>query len=160
MNFNWTEEKLSRLKELIKDKWSYEDIRLDLDPSGNLSRSAVAGKARRKGLSQPLTDKRRSENATRARNVRELRRVQKPLLPQIKPGFIPKEDTTLQPTRSYAELESDECKWPYGDDPKSFEFCGRPRMKLDSDRLHPYCEHHREISRRGKTETADDLQSS
>lgn len=151
---NWTPEQEDQLKQLYAGGVSYEKIAAAISP--DLTRSAVAGKIKRLGLvgANKQAHQRRPHKKTKNKPAKKFVESKKiPGFGESKP--LPKEDTTLQPLRTYAELNRDECSWPYGDDPKSYRFCGRPRTAISQDRLHSYCEHHRELSKRGSTEKSN-----
>ena len=157
----WPDSWTAKLKEVANARpdATYEELRWIIDPSGGLTRSAIAGKLRRLGL-RDCDSRTVVANAQRVRKrvmkkkapepkARFPKKVETAFVPEVEP--LPVEDTTLQPTRDYAALEFDECKWPYGDTPP-FQYCGRKRDKLEGDRLHPYCPHHRARATRPKPE--------
>lgn len=156
MDFSWTEEKTRRLKTLVEDGIPYGMIAKDLDPSGGLTRSAVAGKARRLKLSAPVRKAQAArKTVARAGSGRDHSNKSATAEPEVESKPLPKEDTTLQPTKDYADLLEGECKWPYGDGP--YKACGRNCSRKTSVAFHPYCDYHRE---RGgsKTEKDDELE--
>lgn len=109
----WTKDRIERLKTLWAEGWSAAQI---AGRFGDISRSAVLGKARRLGLaSRSDTSRQRIKVKTREDHSNS-----GPSLLSTEPA--PKRIPLL-------ELRHDMCRWPYGD-PKQpgFGFCGHKQV--------------------------------
>jgi len=132
---NWTEEKVSKLKEL----WGKGNTASQIaEIIGGISRNAVIGKAHRLNLSAKIkTRNARSnknfENTIDDNNVKSKRgRKSKFKSLIIEKDFEPENPKQLE------ELDENSCKWPIGHpDGKDFYFCGRSSLKDFS-----YCKLH------------------
>ena len=132
---SWTEEKVSKLKEL----WGKGNTASQIaEIIGGISRNAVIGKAHRLNLSAKIktrtaTSNKNFENAIEQNNVqsnRGRRNKFKSLI--IEKDFEPENPKQLE------ELDEHSCKWPIGHpDEKEFYFCGRSSLKDFS-----YCKLH------------------
>ena len=132
---SWTEEKVSKLKEL----WGKGNTASQIaEIIGGISRNAVIGKAHRLNLSAKIktrtaTSNESFENAVNDKNIKskKVRRSKfKSLI--IEKDFEPENPKTLE------ELDENSCKWPIGHpDEKNFYFCGRSSLKDFS-----YCKLH------------------
>ena len=132
---SWTEEKVTKLKEL----WGKGNTASQIaEIIGGISRNAVIGKAHRLNLSakiktRPTTKNEnfKHNNENNKLNYRIGRRNRfKSLL--IDKDFEPENPKQLE------ELDENSCKWPIGHpDEESFYFCGRSSLKDFS-----YCKLH------------------
>ena len=131
----WTEEKVSKLKELWGKGSTASQI---AEIIGGISRNAVIGKAHRLNLSAKIktrtaTSKQNFEHSFDEKNVKSRRgRKSKFKSLIIEKNFEPENPKQLE------ELDENSCKWPIGHpDEKSFYFCGRTSLKDFS-----YCKLH------------------
>ena len=132
---SWTDEKVSKLKEL----WGKGNTASQIaEIIGGISRNAVIGKAHRLNLSAKIktrtaTSNQKFENSLEEKNThtKKFRRSKfKSLI--IEKDFEPENPKQLE------ELDESLCKWPIGHpDEKSFYFCGRSSLKDFS-----YCKLH------------------
>ena len=132
---SWTEEKVSKLKEL----WGKGNTASQIaEIIGGISRNAVIGKAHRLNLSAKIktrtaaSSKNFDENleATNVTSKRGRKSKFKSLI--IEKDFEPENPKQLE------ELDESSCKWPIGHpDEKDFYFCGRSSLKDFS-----YCKLH------------------
>ena len=132
---SWTEEKVTKLKEL----WGKGNTASQIaEIIGGISRNAVIGKAHRLNLSAKIkrrnaTSNQNFENSLDEKNnkSKKVRRIKfKSLI--IEKDFEPENPKQLE------ELDENSCKWPIGHpDEKSFYFCGRSSLKDFS-----YCKLH------------------
>ena len=114
---SWTEEKVSKLKEL----WGKGNTASQIaEILGGISRNAVIGKAHRLNLSAKI----------KTRTAISNQNFDKSLI--IEKDFEPENPKQLE------ELDENSCKWPVGHpNEKSFYFCGRSSLKDFS-----YCKLH------------------
>ena len=132
---SWTEEKVSKLKEL----WGKGNTASQIaEIIGGISRNAVIGKAHRLNLSAKIKTRTASstknfENSIEENNSKSRRgRKSKFKSLIIEKDFEPENPKQLE------ELDENSCKWPIGHpDEKSFYFCGRSSLKDFS-----YCKLH------------------
>jgi len=132
---SWTEEKVSKLKEL----WGKGNTASQIaEIIGGISRNAVIGKAHRLNLSAKIktrtsTSNKNFENSIEQNNVQSKRgRKSKFKSLIIEKDFEPENPKQLE------ELDESSCKWPIGHpDEKEFYFCGRSSLKDFS-----YCKLH------------------
>ena len=132
---SWTEEKVSKLKELWGKGKTASQI---AEIIGGISRNAVIGKAHRLNLSAKIktrtaTSTKNFENSIEENNTKSRRgRKSKFKSLIIEKDFEPENPKQLE------ELDENSCKWPIGHpDEKSFYFCGRSSLKDFS-----YCKLH------------------
>tara|TARA_B100000963_G_scaffold85610_1_gene73199 strand:+ start:162 stop:650 length:489 start_codon:yes stop_codon:yes gene_type:complete len=129
---SWTDEKVTKLKELWGKGSTASQIAEIL---GGVSRNAVIGKAHRLNLSGKIIAKKGHVNhkndKSRNLSVKKVRRGKfKSLV--IEKDFEPENPKQLE------ELDDNTCKWPIGHpNEKSFYFCGRTSLKDFS-----YCKLH------------------
>ena len=132
---SWTEEKVSKLKEL----WGKGNTASQIaEIIGGISRNAVIGKAHRLNLSAKIktrtaTSSKSFENSLEENSVKSRRgRKSKFKSLIIEKDFEPENPKQLE------ELDENSCKWPIGHpDEKEFYFCGRSSLKDFS-----YCKLH------------------
>ena len=132
---SWTEEKVSKLKEL----WGKGNTASQIaEIIGGISRNAVIGKAHRLNLSAKI----KTRSATSSQNLKYAQtddnlnsrkgRKNKFRSLLIEKDFEPENPKQLE------ELDENSCKWPIGHpDEKLFYFCGRSSLKDFS-----YCKLH------------------
>ena len=132
---SWTEEKVSKLKEL----WGKGNTASQIaEIIGGISRNAVIGKAHRLNLSAKI----KTRSATSSQNLKPSQnndnvnsrkgRKNKFRSLLIEKDFEPENPKQLE------ELDENSCKWPIGHpDENSFYFCGRSSLKDFS-----YCKLH------------------
>ncbi len=132
---SWTDEKVTKLKEL----WGKGNTASQIaEIIGGISRNAVIGKAHRLNLSAKIktraaTSNRNFENSFEGNNTQYKRgRKSKFKSLIIEKNFEPENPKQLE------ELDESSCKWPIGHpDEKNFYFCGRSSLKDFS-----YCKLH------------------
>ena len=132
---SWTEEKVSKLKELWGKGNTASQIAQII---GGISRNAVIGKAHRLNLSAKIKTRTAAssqnfDNGTNEKNTQSKRgRKSKFKSLIIEKDFEPENPKQLE------ELDENSCKWPIGHpDEKTFYFCGRSSLKDFS-----YCKLH------------------
>ena len=132
---SWTEEKVSKLKELWGKGSTASQI---AEIIGDISRNAVIGKAHRLNLSYQIKSKSSSSaknlQSSNEENNSKLKRERKNKFQSliIEKNFEPENPKKLE------ELDESSCKWPVGHpEEKSFYFCGRSSLKNFS-----YCKLH------------------
>ena len=132
---SWTEEKVSKLKELWGKGKTASQI---AEIIGGISRNAVIGKAHRLNLSAKIktrtaTTNQNFENSLEEKNA-PIKRTRKS---KFKSLIIDKDFEPENP-KQLEELDENSCKWPIGHpDESSFYFCGRTSLKDFS-----YCKLH------------------
>ncbi len=124
---SWTDEKVSKLKEL----WGKGNTASQIaEIIGGISRNAVIGKAHRLNLSAKIktrtaTSSKNFEKSLGKNNIqpkRGRRGIFRSLI--IEKDFEPENPKQLE------ELDENSCKWPIGHpDEKNFYFCGRSSLK-------------------------------
>ena len=132
---SWTEEKVSKLKEL----WGKGNTASQIaEIIGGISRNAVIGKAHRLNLSAKIKTRTAASNkdfensveVNSAKSRRSRKSKFKSLI--IEKNFEPENPKQLE------ELDENSCKWPIGHpNEKDFYFCGRTSLKDFS-----YCKLH------------------
>ena len=132
---SWTDEKVSKLRELWGKGKTASQI---AEIIGGISRNAVIGKAHRLNLSAKIktrtaTSSQNFDSAVIEKNIRSKRgRKSKFKSLIIEKDFEPENPKQLE------ELDESLCKWPIGHpDEKTFYFCGRSSLKDFS-----YCKLH------------------
>ena len=132
---SWTEEKVSKLKEL----WGKGNTASQIaEIIGGISRNAVIGKAHRLNLSAKIktraaTSSKNFENSSEKNNVQ----TKKSRRSKFKSLIIEKDFEPENP-KQLEELDENSCKWPIGHpDEDNFYFCGRSSLKDFS-----YCKLH------------------
>ena len=133
---SWTEEKVTKLKEL----WGKGNTASQIaEIIGGISRNAVIGKAHRLNLSAKIktrtaTSSQNFDNSISEKNIQKIRRGRKGKFKSL----IIEKDFEPENPKQLEELDENSCKWPIGHpDEKSFYFCGRSSLKDFS-----YCKLH------------------
>ena len=133
---SWTEDKISKLKEL----WGKGNTASQIaEIIGGVSRNAVIGKAHRLNLSAKIktrtaTSNKNFDNSINEKNIRTVKRGRKSKFNSL----IIEKDFEPENPKQLEELDENSCKWPIGHpDEKSFYFCGRSSLKDFS-----YCKLH------------------
>jgi len=132
---SWTEEKVSKLKEL----WGKGNTASQIaEIIGGISRNAVIGKAHRLNLSAKIKTRSATSNKNFDSNVEvnnsQLKRGRKSRFKSL----IIEKDFEPENPKQLEELDESSCKWPIGHpDEKNFYFCGRSSLKDFS-----YCKLH------------------
>lgn len=156
-DFDWTDERVERLKELFALGLSASEIADDL---GDVSRAAVCGKLFRMGLQRFKLHPRpvpRAEPVSNAPTHRPrvkaagARRHTAPsptgrdanvvafVLMQVRE--LPADDIPIEQRRTILDVGPSDCRWPYGEPgTESFFFCGAPKFRRS------YCIMHAHIS--------------
>ena len=132
---SWTEEKVSKLKEL----WGKGNTASQIaEIIGGISRNAVIGKAHRLNLSAKIKTRTAasSQNFDSSANEKNIQ-TKRGRKNRFKSLIIEKDFEPENP-KQLEELDENSCKWPIGHpDEKSFYFCGRSSLKDFS-----YCKLH------------------
>ena len=132
---SWTEEKVSKLREL----WGKGNTASQIaEIIGGISRNAVIGKAHRLNLSAKIKTRNSSKNqefiSSSSNNSNSSIRGRKSKFKSL----IIEKDFEPENPKQLEELDENSCKWPIGHpDEKSFYFCGRSSLKDFS-----YCKLH------------------
>ena len=148
---SWTEEKVSKLKEL----WGKGNTASQIaEIIGGISRNAVIGKAHRLNLSSKI--KTRNTISSQNFNSNSEENSSKPKYGRKSKfqSLIIEKDFEPENPKKLEELDESSCKWPIGHpEEKSFYFCGRSSLKDFS-----YCKLHLlyAYQPKGKKEDAPD----
>ena len=132
---SWTDEKVSKLKEL----WGKGNTASQIaEIIGGISRNAVIGKAHRLNLSAKIKTRTATSNKifndTIEGNKTNSKRGRKSKFKSL----IIEKDFEPENPKQLEELDESSCKWPVGHpDEKNFYFCGRSSLKDFS-----YCKLH------------------
>ena len=132
---SWTEEKVSKLKEL----WGKGNTASQIaEIIGGISRNAVIGKAHRLNLSAKIKTRAASSSKNFNKNI-EGSRIQSRRGRKSKfKSLIIEKDFEPENPKQLEELDENSCKWPIGHpDENNFYFCGRSSLKDFS-----YCKLH------------------
>ena len=149
---SWTEEKVSKLKEL----WGKGNTASQIaEIIGGISRNAVIGKAHRLNLSAKIKTRaaasnKNFENSNQENNIKSRRgRKSKFKSLIIEKDFEPENPKQLE------ELTDNDCKYPIGHpNEKDFYFCGRSSLKDFS-----YCKLHLLFSYQSKNKKDEPLET-
>ena len=149
---SWTEEKVTKLKEL----WGKGNTASQIaEIIGGISRNAVIGKAHRLNLSAKIktraaTSNKDFENSKQENNIKSRRgRKSKFKSLIIEKDFEPENPKQLE------ELTDNDCKYPIGHpNEKDFYFCGRSSLKDFS-----YCKLHLLFSYQSKNKKDEPLET-
>ena len=132
---SWTDEKVSKLKELWGKGNTASEIAKII---GGISRNAVIGKAHRLNLSAKIKTRAAASNQNFQNTISEKNiKIKRNRKSKFKSLIIDKNFEPENP-KQLEELDENSCKWPIGHpDEKSFYFCGRSSLKDFS-----YCKLH------------------
>ena len=132
---SWTEEKVSKLKEL----WGKGNTASQIaEIIGGISRNAVIGKAHRLNLSAKIKTRTATSNENYESSLNEKNSKVKRVRKSKFKSLIIEKDFEPENPKQLEELDENSCKWPIGHpDEKSFYFCGRSSIKDFS-----YCKLH------------------
>ena len=148
---SWTEEKVSKLKELWGKGKTASQI---AEIIGGISRNAVIGKAHRLNLSAKIKTRAATSNQKFENSLDEKTTKSKRFRRSKFKSLIIEKDFEPENPKQLEELDENTCKWPLGHpDQKSFYFCGRSSLKDFS-----YCKLHLlyAFQPKGKKEDAAD----
>jgi len=132
---SWTEEKVSKLKEL----WGKGNTASQIaEIIGGISRNAVIGKAHRLNLSAKIKTRTAVSNKNFEKSVEPNGAQSKRGRKSRFKSLIIEKDFEPENPKQLEELDESSCKWPIGHpDEKNFYFCGRSSLKDFS-----YCKLH------------------
>ena len=132
---SWTDEKISKLKEL----WGKGNTASQIaEIIGGISRNAVIGKAHRLNLSAKIKSRSVSSNQNFQNDKEESNLKQKQGRKSKFQSLIIEKDFEPENPKKLEELDESSCKWPVGHpEEESFYFCGRSSLKDFS-----YCKLH------------------
>ncbi len=137
MAYNWTDESIAKLKDLLAKGMSARQIGEEL---GGLSRNAVIGKAHRLGLS--TQKEKETETATKKVETKTTK-LPTPLKPKEKKAREP-----IHITPHSIQSTDKLCQWPNGDPgTPEFSFC-----YAEAVAGRPYCIEHCEVAYRRNTD--------
>ena len=132
---SWTEEKVTKLKELWGNGNTASQI---AEIIGGISRNAVIGKAHRLNLSAKIKTRTATSNKNFENSLEEKNTKNKRLRKSKFKSLIIEKDFEPENPKQLEELDENSCKWPIGHpNEKSFYFCGRSSLKDFS-----YCKLH------------------
>ncbi len=132
---SWTEEKVSKLKELWGKGNTASQIAQII---GGISRNAVIGKAHRLNLSAKIKTRTATSNKNIENSIEENNPKSRKSRKSKFKSLIIEKDFEPENPKQLEELDENSCKWPIGHpDEKSFYFCGRSSLKDFS-----YCKLH------------------
>ena len=132
---SWTEEKVTKLKEL----WGKGNTASQIaEIIGGISRNAVIGKAHRLNLSAKIKTRTAASNQD-FKNTTESKNIKNKLSRKNKfKSLIIEKDFEPENPKQLEELTDNDCKYPIGHpNEKDFYFCGRSSLKDFS-----YCKLH------------------
>ena len=132
---SWTDEKVSKLKEL----WGKGNTASQIaEIIGGISRNAVIGKAHRLNLSAKIKTRNVATNKNFENSYDNKNTKQKKIRGSRFKSLIIEKDFEPEQPKQLEELDDNSCKWPIGHpDEDSFYFCGRSSLKDFS-----YCKLH------------------
>ena len=132
---SWTEEKVSKLKELWGKGSTASQI---AEIIGGLSRNAIIGKAHRLNLSSKIKARSSTSGLSYQNNTEENNSNQKKERKSKFKSLIIEKDFEPENPKKLEELDESSCKWPVGHpEEEAFYFCGRSSLKDFS-----YCKLH------------------
>ena len=132
---SWTEEKVTKLKELWGKGSTASQI---AEIIGGISRNAVIGKAHRLNLSSKVKARNTSSSQTSYGNSEEINSKHKQGRKSKFKSLLIEKDFEPENPKKLEDLDEDSCKWPVGHpEEESFYFCGRSSLKDFS-----YCKLH------------------
>ncbi len=132
---SWTEEKVTKLKEL----WGKGNTASQIaEIIGGISRNAVIGKAHRLNLSAKIKTRTATSTQNFESSMEENKNKFKKSRKSKFKSLIIEKDFEPENPKQLEELNESTCKWPIGHpDEKNFYFCGRTSLKEFS-----YCKLH------------------
>ena len=132
---SWTEEKVSKLKEL----WGKGNTASEIaNIIGGISRNAVIGKAHRLNLSAKIKTRAATSNQDFDSSIENKKNKFKKGRRNKFKSLIIEKDFEPENPKQLEQLDENSCKWPIGHpDEKDFYFCGRSSLKDFS-----YCKLH------------------
>ncbi|RPG12634.1 MAG: hypothetical protein CBD92_001725 [Pelagibacteraceae bacterium TMED232] len=132
---SWTEEKVSKLKEL----WGKGNTASQIaEIIGGISRNAVIGKAHRLNLSAKIKTRTATSNKNFDNSLDDQSVKQKKIRGSRFKSLIIEKDFEPEQPKQLEELDDNSCKWPIGHpNEDNFYFCGRSSLKDFS-----YCKLH------------------
>ena len=132
---SWTDEKVSKLKELWGNGKTASQI---AEIIGGISRNAVIGKAHRLNLSAKIKTRTATSNQSFESSLGERNNKNRKTRKSKFKSLIIEKDFEPENPKHLEELDENSCKWPIGHpDEESFYFCGRSSLKDFS-----YCKLH------------------
>ena len=122
MTFAWTTENVEKLKAGVLDGKSASIIGAEL----GITRSAVLGKCWRLKMRVMRKPVEKKDATIRRRTKVRLNphRVRVMKFPEVIEVFIPAAATIIPLNKSLMELGHNDCRYPYGDEPRQMTFCG------------------------------------
>ena len=132
---SWTEEKVSKLREL----WGKGNTASQIaEIIGGISRNAVIGKAHRLNLSAKIKTRTAASSKNFNNNLEANSVTSKRGRKSKFKSLIIEKDFEPENPKQLEELDENSCKWPIGHpDEENFYFCGRSSLKDFS-----YCKLH------------------
>jgi len=131
----WTEEKVSKLKELWGSGKTASQI---AEIIGGVSRNAVIGKSFRLNLSAKIKTRKATSNQSFEEKLEDKNIKSKKGRKSKFNSLIIEKDFEPENPKQLEELDENSCKWPIGHpNEKDFYFCGRSSLKDFS-----YCKLH------------------
>ena len=132
---SWTDEKVSKLKEL----WGKGNTASQIaEIIGGISRNAVIGKAHRLNLSAKIKTRTATSNQSFNASMQDKNLKSKKGRKSRFKSLIIEKDFEPENPKQLEELDESSCKWPIGHpNEESFYFCGRSSLKDFS-----YCKLH------------------
>ena len=132
---SWTDEKVSKLKEL----WGKGNTASQIaEIIGGITRNAVIGKAHRLNLSAKIKTRSATSNKNFENNLEEKNFKSKQGRRSKFKSLLIEKDFEPENPKQIEDLDDSTCKWPIGHpNEKSFYFCGRSSLKDFS-----YCKLH------------------
>ena len=132
---SWTDEKVSKLKEL----WGKGNTASQIaEIIGGISRNAVIGKAHRLNLSAKIKTRTATSNKNFESSLNNANTKQRKSRGSRFKSLIIEKDFEPEKPKQLEELDENSCKWPIGHpDEENFYFCGRSSLKDFS-----YCKLH------------------
>lgn len=159
--FDWTKERIERLRDLHAQGYSYSIIAFDL--GDGVTRNACIGKALRIGLAKrgkspgegfkKIAKPRNTQAKPKPRNVHVQRLVRASLsgalrfidsveCEEMPISEMPIDDIPVKQRKQLVDLAHNDCRWPYGDPVSAdFFFCGGIKEKG-----YPYCVMHARVA--------------
>jgi GcrA cell cycle regulator len=147
---SWTEEKITKLKELWGSGKTASQI---AEIIGGVSRNAVIGKSHRMNLSARIKTRKATSNQS-FENLDEKNTKSKRVRKSKFKSLIIEKDFEPENPKQLEELTDNDCKYPIGHpNEKGFYFCGRSSLKDFS-----YCKLHLLYSYQNKNKKDEPLE--